>query len=348
MPLNDRQIGDLARAIDTYLSLPALTQMASEIDVDLGNLAPNGSLETRAEALLKRINAERPPRDREFLELIARRPQGEIAAGLRSLAEQLLKPTYYPASARDAVLLGQTGFFGRDGLRQGAEAFTNSSTFTSRVLIVQGNTPGGKTYSWEYLRHLAVEAGAVPRQLRLKDEADDPRSVVEAVGRVLRLNLTTLPPLADNPQKTRINALLNWFQGELVGISPRYWLVIDDLNEPAVTPEVRACALALASIVERVKPDNLWMVLLGYNDVITDRDMRYCVRDLAAFPTADVFARNFVSLAAASNVPLSPAKATEYATLLFSKYGAIDRTAMEELTFAAEGLGHKLLQGQQL
>lgn len=348
MPLSDRQIGDLARAIDAYLSLADLIQLADEIDIKLGNIAPDGSVQTRAEALLKYLNAARPPRDRELLEAISAKGPGQISTGLKNLANQLLTPTYHPPNARDALLLGRTGFFGRDDLRAGVTEFTNPSPFTSRVLIVQGNGPGGKTYTWEYLRHLAVEASAVPLLLRLKDGAYEPRSFVHAVGQLLRLNTLTLPQLADEPQLMRMNALVNWFQGELVDLKHAYWLVIDDLNEPDVTPEVRACAYALASTVERVKPNHLWMALLGYNDPITEREMRYCVRDVAAFPTADVLAKNFVSLAAVSQVPLIPTRATEYAQLLFSKYQTIDRTAMEELTAAAEGLGQKLLQGLQL
>jgi len=348
MPLNDRQIDELARAIDDYLTLPALIQLAAEIDVLLSNIAPDGSVQTRALTLLKVLNGALPPRDRELLEAISAKGLGEISASLRAVVDKLLTPTYQPPNARAAVLLGRTGFFGRNELRERVREFTDPSPFTSRVLVVQGDGPGGKTYSWEFLRHLAKEAGAVPLQLRLNDPGYEPRSVVRAVGQLLRLNLSTLPQLADEPQSMRMNALMAWFQGELIDLKHRYWLVIDDLDKPTVTPEVKACAYALASIVEVAKPDKLWMALLGFNDTITDREMRDCVRDVAAFPSADMFAKNFESLAAVSPVPLTRTKATEYAQLLFSKYELIDRTAMEELTRAAEGLGQKLLEGQQL
>lgn len=347
MPLNERQIGELARRIDAHLTLAELVQLADEIGVNLGNIAPDGAVQTRAEILLKHLNAARPPRDRELLEAIAAKGLGQIAAALKHHADQLLAPTFYPPIARDAVLLGRIGFFGRHDLRKRVTDFINPSDFTAHVLIVQGNDPGGKTYSWEYLRHLSVNAGAVPLLLRLKDGHYEPRSLVHAVGQLLRLDLTTLPPLADEPQLMRMDALVTWFQGQLVALDRPYWLVIDDLNEPVVTPEVRACAYVLASTVERIKPANLWMALLGYNAPVTDREMRYCLRDVAAFPTADVLAQNFISLAALSRVPLIPTKAAEYAQLLFSKHQKIDHSAMEELTADAEGLGQKLLQGLQ-
>lgn len=347
MPLNDQQIDELARAIDAWFTLPGLIQLASEIDVTLGNIAPDGSLQTRAVTLLKVLSAAQPPRDRELLEAISAKGHGQISVAIRDLANKLLAPTYQPPNAHAAVLLGRTGFFGRDDLRERVREFTSPSRFTSRVLIVHGTGHGGKTYSWQFLRHLAKEVSAVPLQLRLGNASYEPRSLVRAVGQLLKLNLSTLPQLADEPQSMRMNALMAWFQGELVDLQHRYWLVIDDLDKPNVTPEVRACAYALASIVEAAKPDKLWIALLGFNDTITDREMRDCVRDVAAFPTAVMFAKNFESLAAVSPVLLTQTKATEYAHLLFSKYESIDLAAMEELTRAAEGLGQKLLEGQQ-
>jgi hypothetical protein len=346
VPLNDKQISHLARSIDDSMDLPRLIQLADEIDVRLDSIAPNGSVQTRAEVLLKTVNADRPPRDRDLLESIVR--NGHVTAALRTLANQLLKPTYQPPSdMHDAILLGRIGFFGRGGLRRGLREFTNPSHFTSHVLIVQGAETGGRTYSWEYLRHLASQAGSVPRQLRLTGATYAPRNLMFAVGQLLRLDLAQFPPLADEPQEMRMSALLNWFQGQLAGLEREYWLVIDDINEAEVTPEVRACAYAIALIVERVKPDKLWIALLGYNDVITDPEMRHCIRDQAVFPTVDMLARNFVSLAAASPLPLQAAKATEYASLLFSKHAKLDRAAMEDLTQSAEGLGQKLLLGMQ-
>ncbi len=195
MPLNDKQIAQLARSIDDSMDLPRLILLADEIDVRLDSIAPSGSVQTRAEILLKTINADRPPRDRDLLETIVR--NGHVTAALRALANQLLKPTYQPPNdVHDAILLGKIGFFGRGGLRQGLREFTNPSPFTSHVLIVQGAEPGGRTYSWEYLRHLAAQAGSVALQLRLTGANYRPRDLVSAAGQLLRLDLAKAPALA--------------------------------------------------------------------------------------------------------------------------------------------------------
>lgn len=347
MPLSDRQIGELARAIDAYMTLPNLILLATEIEVNLGNIAPDGSVQTRAEVLLKHLNAARPPRDRELLEAIAAKDPGEIRAALQDLVNQLLAPTFHPSNAHDALLLGREGFFGRDALRARIKEFTNPTGYTSHVLFVQGSDPGGKTYSWKYLNHCARQAGAVPLQIRLKGRQYEPRSLVEAIGLLLNQDVSTLPRLADQPQLMRMDALVIWLQGKLADLKRPYWLVIDDLNEPDVTPEVRACAYALALAVETTKPDNLWIALLGYNDRIVDPDMRFCVVDTANFPTEQTLANDFVKLAAVSTVPLHPNKAAQIAKLFFSKYPRIDRDAMVEITHSAERLGEKLIQGLQ-
>jgi hypothetical protein len=88
--------------------------------------------------------------------------------------------------------------------------------------------------------------------------------------------------------------------------------------------------------------------LLGYNDPITESDMRHHIRDVATFPTIEMFADDFVNLAKWSELALEKAKAIDYAQILFSKHSVIDRCAMEALTAEAEMLGQKLLQGQQL
>src|SRR5258707_755915 len=103
MPLSDSQINQLARAIvNAQVGIPKLTRLADQIDFSLDSIAPNGSLLARAEALLKAVNAARPPRDRELLEIIQK--GGGISVGLKDLVGQLLTPGYQPPdSARDAV-----------------------------------------------------------------------------------------------------------------------------------------------------------------------------------------------------------------------------------------------------
>jgi hypothetical protein len=346
MPLTDRQISEFARVIDSKMSLPGLVQLADEIGVDLNNLAPDGSVKTRAEAFLKAINSERRPRDRELLDLIVRKGDNEISPTIKNSAAELLKPSYFPpADPHAAALLGRTGFFGRDPLRQRVREFTNHSDYTTRVLIVRGAKPGGKTYSWEFLRHLATVAGAEPMRLRLKkSETHTPRELVERVAQLLGLDVSTIPKLADNPQNMRMGALRDWFQRQLVKLDRSYWLIIDDLNDEKILPEARLCAYMLAEVVEEKKPDKLWIALLGYNEPITNNDMRWRAEDDATFPTAAMLARHFVALAP-EGMQLSFDEALGYANLLYPDTGELDSEAMSGRTSSAEKMAEKLRLG---
>jgi hypothetical protein len=347
MPLTDRQISDLARTIDSHMNLAELVQLADEINVNLNNLAPEGSVKTRAEAFLKAINSDRPrPRDRELLDLIVRKGDNEISPVIKNSVLELLKPSYFPPDdPHKAFLLGRTGFFGRDPLRQSVRDFTNPDNFTTRILIVRGSTPGGKTYSWEYLRHLAIVAGAEPMRLCLKKSgAHTPRELVEAVGQLLGLGVSTIPKLVDNPQNMRMGALRDWFQRQLVKLDRSYWLIIDDLNDEKILPETRLCAYMLAEVVEEKKPDKLWVALLGYNEPITNNDMRWRAEDDATFPTAAMLAGHFVALAPES-MRLSFDEALGYANLLYPDTGELNPEAMSGRTSSAEKMAEKLRLG---
>jgi hypothetical protein len=348
MPLTETQISDLARTIQDHMNLPGLILLAAMVSVNLDNLAPVGSLKTRAETLLKVLNSERPPRDRQLLQVITNMGPTQINQAIQDLAAEYLHPTYAPSGdPHDALLLGRSGFFGRADLRQNIREFTSPNNNSSRVLIVRGAEPGGKTHSWGFLLHLGMGIGVKPVRLQLNKGKYSPRQVVEAVCHLLQLNSGSLPKLVDDPQPMRIVAdLSNWFQGQLASLQHDYWLVIDDLNDPNVDPATRLAAYELARVVESNKAQRLWVVLLGYNEAVTDREMRWCVKDDASFFTAKMLAGHFAALAPPGQ-PLAEPQASQYAELVFSKYPRLDRDAMNELSSEAEILGDKLRLGLQ-
>lgn len=259
----------------------------------------------------------------------------------------MLTPGFFAPNkdAHDAILLGRTAFVARASLRQQLREFTNPSAYTTRVLVVRGSEPGGKSYSWEFLRHLAkVTVGATPQRLRLRGTQYTPREFMEQAFKLLHLDMAALPLLTDNPQLTRIDALINAFKGQVPRMQERYWLVVDDLNDPAVTPEIRNVAYALAHSVEEMRPDFLWVALLGYNEEITDPDLRHVAQDEAEFPSQEMVAEHLLALSARSK-PLDPARAREIACALYQGFPRLDREAMSKLTVMVEKTGEKLSAG---
>jgi hypothetical protein len=215
------------------------------------------------------------------------------------------------------------------------------------VLVVRGEQPSGKSYSWRFLHHLAVHvAGAIPQRLALKDTGYTPRQVFEETFRLLDLDVAAVPPMPDDPQLARIAPLVNAFKGKIVRLAKRYWLVIDDLNDPSVTPAMRDAAFAIASAVEELKPPELWVVLLGYNPPITASELRHIEREDAQFPLTDLVAAHLESIAKPSALPLPIEKAREIAEGLFREFPNLDKAAMIELTERLERIGEGLQQGR--
>lgn len=345
MILSGAQIIRLADEIEAQSSLANLVMQASDLEVNLPNLAPNVNLKESAIKLLTHLNSQMPPRVDQFLELLSKGNN----ARLRAVATELLTPTYYSptGNAHDAILLGKTAFVARDDLRRVLREFTNPSPVTTRVLVVRGDEPGGKSYSWQFLRHLASVFGCYPVPLRLKRTSYTPRKLLEQVYHLLGLDPATIPELTDDPQLARIDSLINAFTGKITTLTKRYWLVIDDINDPSVTPAIRDMAYALAYSVEDVKPENLWIALIGYNLPIADPELRHVAVDEAEFPSPASVAKHLALISNHGPAPLTTERAQEIADLLFSKFPKLDKQAMIQLTSDFEVMGEKLEKGLQ-
>ena len=350
MPLTGPQIAQLVTALDEQWDLQKLSISAANLGVKLSDEAPNAGMSEAALKLITILNTCLPPRDGELLEEI--RARG--TARLQAVAEELLRPGFFSPTgdAHDAILLGRTAFVDRADLRRELRAFTNPDPYTTRMLVVRGDAPCGKSYSWEFLRHLAwASVGAKPLRLRLRNANYTPRELVDAAFRLLDFDVDRLPTLADDPQLARIEPLISAFKGQLATMGQqRYWLVIDDLNDPGVTPSVSETAFALAQSVEESRPDRLWVALLGYNAPITDTELRFVAQEYPRFPDAACVAEHFGFMAAAGPAgadPLTPERAREIADVLFEKYAELDKAAMTELTPRLEQMGEKLRLGER-
>jgi hypothetical protein len=348
MPLTSRQITLLVDELDQQWDLATLRRFASDyLTLQLDNLAPAGSLKQRALELVNHVNSQLPPRDRELLEQL--RLHGN--ARLRQVAGELLTPAFFSPSndPHDAILLGRAAFVDRERLRTVLRDFTNPSVYTTRVLVIRGEVPCGKSYSWEFLRHLAsTSVGATAVRLRLGGAGYTPRQFVEQAFLLLGLDTTRLPVMTDDPQQAHIRPLVGAFMGQVLRLQQPYWLIVDDLNDPSVTPLTRETAYAIAYAVEDTRPANLWVALLGYNPQIIEIELRRVAQEDAQFPNAALLAEHFKVMAAAGPPPpLEDDQALEYAELLLSRYPELNKEAMSDLTPRVEEMGEKLRNGER-
>lgn len=345
MTLTLQQIEEVADALSNF-DFQTLSNLAAPLlNVPVANIAGQGTLKEQARKFVEHMNNWRPPRDRELLQMLAQHP----SAALQGLANRLLTPTFFSPTglARDAILLGKQAFVDRGDLRTVLKDFIHPSLYTTHVLVVRGEQPGGKSYSWCFLRHLARESGATPKLLKLQD-CHTPRELFESVRLRLDLDFSELPKMRDEPQLSRIEPLVAWFAGKFDAIKKPYWLVIDGMNEPSTTKPMQDAAYAIARAVEEERPDKLWVALLGYNDPIVDPELKYIAQDDAKFPDADQVAQDLELIAKASKIETpSPGRAREWANKLFAQYARLDKESMEKIKETIEKYSALLLEGEK-
>jgi hypothetical protein len=354
--LSGADIARLSKELERQGSVAELTLLLSDMgEPPLESIAPTGSLYERAYAVILYVQRARPPRTRELLQAL----QGRNNAALRAVATELLTPTYFSPTADplDATLIGRAAFVNRRDLRDCMRNFATHAAGASHLLVVRGARPCGKSYTWQYLRHLAVSsAGALPQRVQLAKGPFTPRSLVEHVALLLDLSLAGLPPLADDPQLARIDSLIAWFKGKVATLATPYWLVIDDLNDERVEPAVRDTAYALAFAVEEIKPANLWVVLLGYNEALSDPELRYVEQEQAQFPTEADVSAHLEALAASVQQPLEPGFASALAARLCQPVTSLVadappadvKAAMLAVTINVEKASEKIREGVAL
>lgn len=345
MFLTGADVHEVASAVNNQMDAARFELILTDFGLNPNDF-PAAQLLVRVTQVFEKLRRAMPPRDGDLLAFLYQRGNN----ALRATIDQVRTPSYYPApDPHRAILLGRLVFVDRDGLRVRTRAFTQANAHSTHVLVVRGEEPGGKSYSWEYLRHLACcAAGAQALRLRLRRTAYTPREFMEQVYRLLLLDPATLPGRPDEPQLAKIDPLMNAFKGRLNTLDTRFWLVVDDLNDPGVAPIIRDTAFALAQAVEEQKSEKLWLALLGYNDPITDPDLRHIVMDEAAFPTLGSVAHFLAEMAGLGGTALLPKHALETAQVLFGKNPPVHRQAMEALTREIEAVGEKLRSGHQL
>ncbi|WP_433795956.1 hypothetical protein [Actinoplanes sp. CA-252034] len=350
MPLTGAQVSRLAKTIGDWWDHNGLDQFASDrLNVNLVNLKADGSLRDRAYTLINELNSKVfPPRDHDLLTALS--TAGPNPA-IREAATELLRPDFVSLNGTPlgAIMVGRAAFVNRGDLRRALSEFVDPSHNTTHVLIVRGVEPGGKSYTYTFLRHLAASTvGAVSTRLRLSNTAYSPRMFFEQVFRLLGLDLTRLPELTDDPQAARIDSLVAAFTGQVTHLPSAYWLVIDDLNDPAVTREVREAAYALAFAVEESRPRNLWVALLGYNAEVTDPELLYVAQEDARFPSEAHLAEHFRSIAEHSGNPLTEKQALTYAQSLMSGHPVLSKAVMSRLCLVINEMGEKLRRGEPI
>ena len=347
MKLLPNQIRLLVDHIDLYWNPERLDLFASDMGVNLYNEVQPGNMRAITYEFISGLNSEQPPRIGQMLTLLAQDPN----PALRAVAERLNRRPYESPTGdeHDAVLLGDLAFIGRPELRDILREFSYADALSERLLVVRGGEPCGKTYSWWFIDHLAKQAGADVQRIRLKDADYTPRQLFTAVRVQFELSKYGFPKAKDDPQESKIHPYIIWLKGRLAKLDRHCWLVIDDLNHPNIKPSTREAAYAIGKLAQ-VNKRNLWVVLVGYNEAITERELRMRKEETPQFPSEEAVARFLQYVATLGPRPLTSERAQQIAEAAYQKQRQECESlkdAMERLTPYIEDIAEQLKVGNQ-
>ena len=177
------------------------------------------------------------------------------------------------ASARDgsangdpyhSYLAGQRPFIDRNVLRTHLKDLLSDSP--RRVLLITGDRPCGKSYTWFYVRQPGLLDGMIPVLVDLSEfaEASAPMDVMSSIARQLALPPPTVDEYAQGAAQARY--LRDWLVGQLLPRNGdgRWLLVFDSLDHAAQRDETLQLLEFLAGAAIRERLSGLRVILLGY------------------------------------------------------------------------------------
>lgn len=161
-------------------------------------------------------------------------------------------------------LVGEQIFINRTKLRAHLKDLLSASR--SRVLVVTGDRPCGKSYTWFYVRQRELLGEAEPVLIDLKDwtEPVSPVDLMSSIALQLRLPEPVIDQYAQGAAQAR--RLRDWLVGQLrpQEDSGRWLLVFDSLDHVAQRDEtLQLIELLAGAAITQVLP-GLRMILLGY------------------------------------------------------------------------------------
>jgi hypothetical protein len=163
-------------------------------------------------------------------------------------------------------LVGQQLFIDRSVLRAHLKDLVSDSP--SRVLVITGDRPCGKSYSWLYVRQRELLGGITPVLIDLSEWAEPslPVDVMSNIALQLQLPEPTIDEHAQGAAQAR--RLRDWLVGQLQpqDRDGRWLLVFDSLDHVAQRDDTLQLIEFLAGAAIRQRLVGLRVILLGYTN----------------------------------------------------------------------------------
>jgi hypothetical protein len=159
---------------------------------------------------------------------------------------------------------GQRPFIDRSVLRRHFRDLLSDST--SRVLVVIGDRPCGKSYTWLFINQPELLAGFTPVLINLS-QVKEPHSPMEVMSRIAEQLALGEPAIDLHAQQTaQARRLRDWLVVQLQQNNPdgRWLLVFDSLDHIGQREETVQLIEFLAGAAIREPLPGLRVILLGY------------------------------------------------------------------------------------
>ncbi|MEV6398996.1 hypothetical protein AB0M39_30155 [Streptomyces sp. NPDC051907] len=183
---------------------------------------------------------------------------------------------------------GAEVFIDRQGLRETLRQFVDDPV--KSVLLVDGEPGSGRSYTYNFIRHIGQHHGFRPARVTLS-ETSSADKVVRRLAEFVsdpRAGVSPLNPTELNDLLPSIDEAVHWVVGRATAVEDRFWLVLDECDKLAPSSDVFDFIGQLSlAIYEHaaVKGDQApRLVLLGYGP--TMRQLPYDLRGSICWDTA--------------------------------------------------------------
>ena len=269
-PLSTEQLRMMHNAVLESYDRQTLEMKLFELDRRLDVISPPGSLSNVVFRLLQTAQ-----REGWMIDLLRMFKESSYPA-VREAANRILThnlPSQDRAEtptpdlpAADPYLIGRQPFIDRNVLRMHLKDLLSDSE--SRVLMITGERPCGKSYTWRYVNQPALLGGVIPVLVDLADSREplSPLDIMSSIALQLGLPEPTIDRYAQETAQAR--RLRDWLVGQLQQDNPdgRWLMVFDSLDHIGQREETLQLIEFLAGAAIRQRLTGLRVILLGYTD----------------------------------------------------------------------------------
>jgi hypothetical protein len=187
------------------------------------------------------------------------------------------KPPPGPDPLAAAILNGSTPFINRTNLRKRLATLASDAAKARPILVIDGATRSGKSYSTRYIDHFAnTKTGITPYLYPPFDSeqanATGPEEMATDLVRMMGRPLKDRPPLNTNKDRYGLE-LAQWVCNEATQQGGQHWFVLDNFRGETLRPDTRKFLTTLTSLIVTGRyPSSCRLILIGIDQTLLGVD----------------------------------------------------------------------------